>query len=188
MKRAHAIFLNGTSSPAKTTLATELQRRMPEPALYVSNDKFIFMASSEVLKDDAVRPRVLMPLLSAFHRSLPVIAGCGFPMIIDHVIERADWMREMAAALEGYDVWFVKVDCPLEELELREMARGDRQVGFARMQHGLVHRHGNYDDEVNTFTHAVEENAERLIARLYSGERPRAMERIRREGLLTESW
>ncbi|MCA1481106.1 hypothetical protein I6F37_39935, partial [Bradyrhizobium sp. NBAIM08] len=63
------------------------------------------MTPEHVLKDDAVRPKVLMPLLSAFHRSLPLIAGCGFPMVIDHVIERWDWMDEIAEALRGYDVY-----------------------------------------------------------------------------------
>jgi chloramphenicol 3-O phosphotransferase len=79
MTRATAILLNGTSSSGKTTLATALQRAMPEPTLYVSNDKFIFMASDQVLNDDQLRPKVLLPLLSAFHRSLPLIADCGSP-------------------------------------------------------------------------------------------------------------
>lgn len=179
MHRAAAILLNGTSSSGKSTLALALQKAMPEPLLYVSNDKFIFMTPEHVLKDDAVRPKVLMPLLSAFHRSLPLIAGCGFPMIIDHVIERRDWMDEIAEALRGLDVWFVKVDCPLEELERREIARGDRQVGFAKMQMEWVHRHGDYDAEVNTFTHTLEDNVEALKQLLSSGAKPQALERYR---------
>ncbi|MBX3740919.1 MAG: AAA family ATPase [Akkermansiaceae bacterium] len=181
MNRAHAILLNGTSSSGKTTLATALQRAMPEPTLYVSNDKFIFMAPDEALKDDLIRPKLLMPLLSAFHRSLPLIAGCGFPMIIDHVIERTDWMDEIAQALRGFDVFFVKVGCPLEELERREAARGDRQLGFAKMQLGWVHRHGDYDNEVNTFTHTTEQNVEQLKQLFYSGKKPQALERIRNQ-------
>lgn len=90
-----------------------------------------------------------MSLLSAFHRSLPLIAGCGLPIIIDHVIERYDWMRETVDAQEGYDVFFVKMDGPLEELQRRDIARGDQQIGFAKMQHSLVHRFGDYDAEVN---------------------------------------
>lgn len=179
MNRAHAILLNGTSSSGKTTLATALQRAMPEPTLYVSNDKFIFMVSDQVLKDDHLRPKVLMPLLSAFHRSLPLIAGCGFPMIIDHVIERKDWMEEIANSLRGFEVFFVKVECPLAELERREIARGDRHIGFAKMQLDWVHRHGNYDDEVNTFTHTTEQNVEHLKQLIYSGRKPEALKRIR---------
>ena len=179
MKRAPAILLNGTSSSGKTTLATALQRAMPEPVLYVSNDNFIFMTPAHVLKDDSARPKVLMPLLSAFHRSLPLIAGCGFPMIIDHVIERWDWMDEIAEALRGFDVYFVKVECPLEELERRESARGDRQVGLAKMQMEWVHRHGDYDAEVNTFSQTLEANVETLKQLLCSGAKPQALERYR---------
>lgn len=180
MSRATAILLNGTSSSGKTTLATALQRAMPEPALYVSNDKFIFMTPDHVLKDDQLRPKVLMPLLSAFHRSLPLIADCGFPMIIDHVIERREWMDEIAQSLRGFDVFFVKVSCPLEELERREKARGDRQIGFAKMQLEWVHRYGDYDDEVDTFTHTTEQNVERLKQLIYSEKKPVAFERYRK--------
>lgn len=179
MPRASAILLNGTSSSGKTTLATAFQRAMPEPTLYVSNDKFIFMASDQVLKDDQVRPKVLLPLLSAFHRSLPLIAACGFPMIIDHVIERKDWMAEIAEALDGLDVYFVKVECPLEELERRERARGDRQIGFAKMQLGWVHNHGDYDACVDTFHDRVESNVEKLKQLIYSGQKPQALEHFR---------
>ncbi len=179
MNRAAAIFLNGTSSSGKTTLATAFQQAMDEPTLYVSNDKFIFMAPDHILKDNEMRPKVLLPLLSAFHRSLPIIAGCGFPMIIDHVIERKDWMDEIAEALCGFDVYFVKVDCPLEELERREKTRGDRQIGFARMQLGLVHNFCDYDATVDTYRHTVDQNAEQLKRLLYSNEKPTALERYR---------
>jgi hypothetical protein len=47
------------------------------------------------------------------------------------------------------------------------------------MQHSLVHRYGDYDAEVNTFTHTTEQNVERLIELLYSGKEPEALERIR---------
>jgi chloramphenicol 3-O phosphotransferase len=180
MNRATAILLNGVSSSGKTTLATALQHAMPEPTLYVSNDKFIFMAPDHVLKNDELRPKVLMPLLSAFHRSLPLIASCGFPMIIDHVIERRDWMDEIAESLRGLDVFFVKVGCPLEELERRERARGDRQIGFAKMQLDWVHRQGNYDDEVDTFTHTTEQNVERLKQLIHSERKPVALECYRK--------
>lgn len=179
MSQAAVILLNGTSSSGKTTLAAALQMAVPEPLLYVSNDKFIFMTPDHVLKDDAMRPKVLLPLLSAFHRSLPLIAGCGFPMIIDHVIERWDWMDEIVEAMRGFDVYFVKVECPLEELERREIARGDRQVGFAKMQLEWVHRYGEYDREVNTFTQTLEENVAVLKQLLCSGAKPLALERYR---------
>ncbi|MCX6955197.1 MAG: AAA family ATPase [Verrucomicrobia bacterium] len=181
MKRAHAIFLNGTSSSGKTTLAMALQKAVvEEPVLYVSNDAFIFMTPGRVLKDNDLRPQVLLPLLSAFHRSLPLIAAGGFPMIIDHVIERRDWMDEIAEGLKEFRVYFVKVSCPLEELERREKARGDRQIGFARMQLGWVHTFCDYDAEVDTFGRTVEQNVEQLKQLLYSGREPEVLARYRK--------
>ncbi|MGC4046213.1 MAG: AAA family ATPase [Armatimonas sp.] len=181
MNRASAIFLNGTSSSGKTTLATAFQQAMEEPTLYVSNDKFIFMTPDHVLKDNQLRPQVLLPLLSAFHRSLPLIAGCGFPMIIDHVIERRDWMDEIAEALDGISVYFIKVSCPLEELEKREKARGDRQIGFAKMQLGLVHSFCDYDAEVDTFASTIDQNVAFLKELLYSGKQPHALSTYRKK-------
>ena len=102
-------------------------------------------------------------------------------MIIDHVIERRDWMEEIAEALRGFDVFFVKVECPPEELERREALRGDRQIGFAKMQLEWVHRYGDYDDEVNTFTQTTEQSVEQLKQLFYSGRKPTALERIRSE-------
>lgn len=179
MKRANAIFLHGTSSSGKTTVATAFQKAMEEPALYVSNDKFIFMAADHVLKDDKFRPKVLLPLLSAFHRSLPIIAKCGFPMIIDHVIERRDWMDEIAEQLDGLEVFFVKVECPLEELERREKERGDRKVGLAKWQYDIVHGFCAYDAVVDTQRDSVGEIVRQLKDLLYSGKPPSALAEYR---------
>lgn len=175
MPRPAAILLNGTSSSGKTTLARALQLATPEPLLYASNDQFIFMTPDHILKNDALRPTVLLPLLSAFHRTLPLILGTRLPVIIDHVIERWGWMDEIAEALHGFDVFFVKVHCPLEELERRELARGDRQLGFARMQLEFVHRYGSYDAEIDTHAHSFDENVASLQALLHSDIKPTAL-------------
>ncbi len=71
------------------------------------------------------------------------------------------------------------VKCPLEELERRELARGDRQIGFARMQYERVHRYGEYDYEIDTHDHTPEECAAQLKDLLESGRKGRAFDRIR---------
>lgn len=76
--------------------------------------------------------------------------------------------------------FFIKVTCPVEELERREKARGDRQIGFAKMQLDWVHRHGEYDIEVDTHSHTTEQNVERLKELIGSGQKPQALERYRR--------
>ena len=181
MNRYPILFLNGTSSSGKTSLARAFQRLWHEPSLYASNDAFIFMFPEHVLKDEKVRPKVLWPLLSAFNRSLPNLAACGFPMLVDYVLEAEEWVRECVESLKDYDVLFIGIKCPLEELERRERARGDRQVGFARWQNERVHRFGSYDFEIDTSLYTPEQGAVRLQELLLSGRMGEAFSRLRKQ-------
>jgi chloramphenicol 3-O phosphotransferase len=181
MTKPPILFLNGTSSAGKTTTARAFQRLWHDPALYASIDSFIFMLADHVLKNDEARKKALWPLISAFNRSLPHIAGTGFPVVIDYVMESRVWLDECVLQLKDYDVYFVGVQCPLDELERRELARGDRQVGFARWQYDKVHRYGAYDLEIDTHAHTPEACAEQLKALMVSGQKPHAFERLRKE-------
>jgi chloramphenicol 3-O phosphotransferase len=175
------LFLNGTSSAGKTSIAKAFQRLYGEPTLYASVDAFIFMFADHVRANDAVRRRVLPPVISAFHRALPGLAACGFPVVVDHVVESRAWIEECAMALTGVRAYFVGVHCPLVLLEERERNRGDRQVGFARWQFERVHCFGDYDFTIDTSTQSPEDGAQKLIALLGSDLTPRAFARIRSE-------
>ena len=181
MNRKPLLFLNGTSSSGKTSTARAFQKVWPEPVIYVSNDSFIYMFADHVLKNKENLPKVLPPILSAFHRSLPILADCGFPMIVDAVIETDGWMKECVTELAGHEVIFVGVKCPVEELERRELARGDRHVGFARWQFDRVHRFGAYDFEIDTSRNSPSECAELLATMLRSGTRGTAFKKLRRQ-------
>jgi chloramphenicol 3-O phosphotransferase len=175
------LFLNGTSSAGKTSIAKAFQRLYEEPCLYASVDAFIFMFADHVRANDAVRRRVLPPVISAFHQALPGLAECGFPVIVDHVVESRSWIEECAMALTGVRAYFVGVHCPLDILEERERNRRDRQIGFARWQFERVHCFGDYDFTIETSTQSPDESARKLIALLGSDLTPRAFARIRRE-------
>lgn len=175
------LFLNGTSSSGKTSLARAFQKLWHAPTLYASVDAFIFMFPEHVLKDDAVRPKALWPLLSAFNCSLPNVAACGLPLVIDYVLEAEEWVRECVESLREYDVLFVGIKCPLAELERREKARGDRQVGFARWQYERVHRFGDYDFEIDTGLNTPEQGAMQLRELLATGRKGTAFNRLRKQ-------
>lgn len=117
MSKYPLLFLNGTSSAGKTTVARTFQRLWHAPSLYASIDSFIFMFADHVLKNDEVRKDALWPLISAFNQSLPHIADTGFPVIIDYVMEARAWLDECALHLKGRDVYFVGVKCPLVRQE-----------------------------------------------------------------------
>lgn len=173
------LFLNGTSSSGKTSAARALQREWREPLLYVNNDAFIYMFSEATLKEKSNLPKVLPPILSAFHQSLPFLAGCGFPMVVDAVIEDDRWMRECVTKLAAHNVIFVGVHCPVDELDRRELARGDRHVGFARWQFDHVHRFGSYDFELHTDHLSPEQCGQELAALLRAGRQGTAFPRLR---------
>lgn len=58
---------------------------------------------------------------------------------------------------------FVRVNCPLDELERREKARGDRDIGQAKFQLERIHGHRIYDIEVNTYENSIDECAKQII-------------------------
>jgi chloramphenicol 3-O phosphotransferase len=178
---APILFLNGTSSAGKTSIAKAFQRLHAEPCIYASVDAYIFMVADHIRADDALRRKALPPIISAFHRSLPSLADCGFPVIVDHVIESQRWAEECAHVLSGYRAYFVGIHCPLEILEDRERTRGDRQIGFARWQFDRVHAYGAYDFTIDSSVSSPEQSAEALLTLLQSNVPPRAFERIRAE-------
>jgi chloramphenicol 3-O phosphotransferase len=79
--------------------------------------------------------------------------------------------------LRPFDVFFVGIHCPLEELEQRERARGNRSIGDARRDFETIHRDALYDLEVES-TRPPAENAATIIAAWKRRLSPSAFERM----------
>ena len=60
----------------------------------------------------------------------------------------------------------VKVECPLDELEKREIARGDREIGLAKFQYENIHDGVIYDLNLNTLVNSPEQCAQQVIESL----------------------
>ena len=73
-----------------------------------------------------------------------------------------------ATARAGNLVIFVGVYCPLEELERREKARGDRKPGQARIQFEQVHAQALYDVKVDTSVLSSDACAARVVSYMRS--------------------
>jgi chloramphenicol 3-O phosphotransferase len=97
-----------------------------------------------------------------FERSLTAYAETGNNLIVEYIIETGEWMQRLVTTLHRSDVFFVGVQCPLDELERRERARGDRPIGDARRDFFTVHAHAEYDFEVDG-TALPEQNADLII-------------------------
>jgi chloramphenicol 3-O phosphotransferase len=170
------ILLNGPSSSGKSTLGRALQRKMDSPFLYFSSDQLV---EAKVLPDLArlgaewewkrIRPR----FFDGFHRSIAALAEAGNDLIVEHVLECEAWYLDCLRLLAPHDLFFVGVHCPLEELERRERARGNRYIGEGRshLEEG-VHTWGPYDFEIDTSLRDPEANAESVKA-AFTGRRPR---------------
>lgn len=157
-------LLNGASSSGKSSVAVELLDLLPEPYFYVPVDAVNAMRSRRQtleLSGDAVES-VLERTVLGYHRVVAGLAAAGNGVIADHVL-RPRWLADCLDVLAGVEVTFVGVHCPLPELRRRERERGDREIGQAERQFGVVHAHGEYDLECDTSVATARECAS-LIA------------------------
>lgn len=184
MVKGQIIFLNGTSSSGKTTIARSLQEKLAEPYMHISIDNFFYFYPERVWnptreEDVALLARLIPPVVSGFHRAIASLAEAGNQLIVDHVLEQDAWLRECLDDWSGLEVYFVGVKCPLEVLEQREAARGDRTPGLARYQYDRVHAHGLYDVEVDTAVFTVDECVTKIMEALAQEGLPRAFSQLR---------
>jgi chloramphenicol 3-O phosphotransferase len=112
-----------------------------------------------------------------FERSIVAYVQSGNNLIVEYIVETPAWMRRLVRLLDGFDVFFVGVHCALEELERRELARGDRRIGDARRDHDTIHGHCIYDAELDA-TVPPEDNADQLLSTWRARARPSAFERM----------
>ncbi len=162
-----AIWLNGTSSSGKTSIAQAIQKAASVPFLHASLDTFTDLFAWRGIADSELQDECYYAGIDIFHQALPALLSSRYPVIIDHVLADEQWYPRCCAALAGHKVLFVGVHCPLAILREREQARGDRGVGLAEWQYTRVHRYGasnlKYDMEVDTSTASPQECARRIL-------------------------
>ena len=207
MAVGNVIYLNGTSSAGKSSLAAALQAVLPEPYLHVSLDRITgifpprFVAvqpfgvpvpsqarAGLVLLHDTQDGRLRLEahhgpawerLAAGFRQSIRALALTGNHLIVDDVLTRREALRACVAALAGLPVLFVKVDCPLAEVERRERERGDRLLGLARWQHERMDLGLVYDLVVDTSRQTPEECAQEVLQLVGAPPAPTALNRLR---------
>ncbi len=82
--------------------------------------------------------------------------------------------------LNSFDVFFIGLHCPLPELEKRERARGDRQVGEAKRDFTIIHDFPAYDLEVDS-TAPLGTNVTEVISAWKARRKPSAFDDMTRE-------
>ena len=180
MTSSRVLLLNGVGSAGKSSIAKSLQVITRAPFQHVAMDAFLDMLPAayqdhpdgfryETLLDRG-RPSVAIHsgpvgerLMTGLRAAVAGLAGEGNDLIVDDVLFGeaggvADYRRRLAA----HDLMVVEVKAPLDVLEAREAARGDRLIGLALWQYGLVHAGIVYDFEVDTATASPEHCARRI--------------------------
>ena len=163
------LLFNGASSSGKSTFIKYLQPKLQEPYFYYSSDKLVQAkilpevdraVDNEVNSWNMIRPK----FFDGFHRSIKAFADAGNDIIVEHVIEKKEWFRSLTELLQNHKVYFIKVDCPIDELCQREIKRGDRYLGEGKshIEEG-VHTWSPYDLEIDTYNTSVEANIRRVI-------------------------
>lgn len=174
------ILLHGASSSGKSSIAAVIQAEIEEPFWHVSIDKLRdagVLPLERIRRGDFAWASLREAFFDGFHRSLPAFADAGNNLIVEHIVETPAWMARLVTLLKHLDVFFVGLHCPVEELERREAARGDRPIGDARRDFETVHLHSVYDFELDTLEPPAD-SAQRLIAAWRQRSRPNVFDRL----------
>jgi chloramphenicol 3-O phosphotransferase len=168
MSKGIVILLNGVSSAGKTTLAHVLQDKLEQPYYYLAQDLFCQLLSRRHRNQDFWGRTTQS--VSALHHTIASFSALGLNVIVDHILldtpHTRGWLPECVRLLQTHRVFFVQVWCPLEELERREAARGDRRIGQARQQFNQRYDNLPYDLTVDTATNSPEACADEIITAL----------------------
>ena len=159
------ILLNGPSSSGKSTLGRALQamiqERKNERFGLVSIDDCMKLAADEVIYEDDVF-EINPDLCEKALCELKYAAG----VIIDHVITSERIYTQLTEALKPYALIRVKVTCPPDELQRREIARGDRHPGSAQASYTWLYPKDGYDLTVDTYAMTTAQCADIIFAEL----------------------
>ncbi|MFD5778673.1 chloramphenicol phosphotransferase CPT family protein [Streptomyces sp. NPDC126933] len=171
------IFLNGTSSSGKSSIAKELLQVLDGPYFHMPVDAFHAMRSRREVSSDEL-PHLLRRTWMGFHRAVAGMAAAGNNVVVDHVLSEEWRLLDCLGLLTARDVVLVGVRCSLEELERRERERGDRPMGLAVRQFHQVHAHGLYDIECDTTTASAVDCARQISNFLPRRPVPTAFEQL----------
>lgn len=184
------IYINGPSSSGKTTLAKSLQQEFDQPFLHIGIDRVIGMMPEKLNNweggsaplgfswkesvDETGHPiheiqsgPFAKKMVETLMKIVITMADMGHYIIIDDVSFGKCQVDQWRKVLDGYKVLWIGIKAPLNTLEEREKARGNRMPGSARAQYFQVHTDVSYDLEFDTSKDSLE-NIIRIIKMRYA--------------------
>ncbi len=174
------VLLHGTSSSGKTTVARAVQTLSDEPWVRLGIDVF-WNAVDEGWMEHGPRAAegfawtenakivpgpVGQRLAAGMRAAVAACARAGNDMLVDDVFVDPAWLDGWRSELDGLEYLLVGVVAPLDVLEERERARGNRITGEARFQFDVIHNGIEYDLTVNTAQQSPEECGRAILSAL----------------------
>jgi chloramphenicol 3-O phosphotransferase len=167
MGQPYVIVLNGVGSVGKTSTARALQQVVRAALLHLSMDALLEMLPPRMFGhpdglvfetvDEGGHPSVVIHsgpvmerLMAGMRRAVVAMAEEGNSLVVDDVMLGGREAEDYRRRLGGFDLYFVGLFAPLEVLEQRERARGDRALGLARWQYERVHQGVDDDLKIDT--------------------------------------
>jgi chloramphenicol 3-O phosphotransferase len=167
---------------------------MPEPYLHVGLDHFEAMQPYKqgkrihVFYGQGIEAEDLVPVM---HQCIAAFVTAGANVVAEHILLNRAWLRDAVERLSAYNVLFVGVRCPVEELDRREREREgtNPSSGQARRQfHQLEYLDvpQPYDVVVDTSLMSPEECALRIKERLEANVPTTALRRLKHFRLMAD--
>lgn len=204
------IFLNGTSSSGKTSIAQALQELHVTPLLHTGIDTLYTMLPQKALGETSLAKdgyhyfmkngvldhveigEYAQRLLACTVPLTQVLLEQKNDLVIDEILfvgEGRDFLYQYAQSFIDARAYFVKVDCALEILEQREIERGNRHRGLARLQYNHVHNHAYaYDITVNSGMTDAITCAQYIMSAIEHMPQPKAFAAIRAGRVRSENY
>lgn len=183
------IFLNGTSSAGKSSIARALQLLFVEPCLHIGVDTFLFLMPPRFLfegidarlgynfirRDDHEGAKVIVENGPYAHRindvkrqTMKLLLEANFNLIVDEVLYADHDFQAYVELFKEYPLTFVAVNPPVQVAIEREKVRGDRMIGLAKGLHEIVHANKRYDLTIDTAKFTPEQAAETIYDHMKS--------------------
>ena len=181
------IFLNGCGSSGKTSIARSLQHLSEKPWLHLGMDMLIEMMPPAYIPSGSKAktgyfsfregendrgPTMIVengPLGPQVFGALPsiarILADFRNDVILDEVLLDGKGLKSYVTELKDHTVYFIGIFCDFQQMQEREILRGDRALGLSNDQMDRVHQNCQeyYDLKINTTQRAPFECAKEIL-------------------------
>jgi len=203
---ATIIFMIGTPSSGKTSIAKALQKQLDQPYLYAPTDTFVNMLPSSYIELESQHKQgiyyvrdtsqaelrtyvklgpIAQKLTTGIIRAIAGLASADLNIICEGVIWEKAIIQEAACGWKDFRVFFIHINPSLELIEQRESQRkdwfggGERVKGHVRGAYETIQTFGNiYDLVIDTTDMTAAQGAEKIIAFMQANLKPVAFKKL----------